>query len=42
MDLLNQVPATGETAAHLDVLVRDGRLAASTVDGVVHCSATLA
>ncbi|HWO58973.1 MAG TPA: MBL fold metallo-hydrolase [Umezawaea sp.] len=42
LDLFNQVLATGETAAHLDVLVRDGRLAASTVDGVVHYSATLA
>ncbi len=42
LNLFNQVLATGETAAHLDVLVRDGRLATSTVDGVVHYSATLA
>ncbi|MFD9740670.1 MBL fold metallo-hydrolase [Umezawaea sp. NPDC059074] len=41
LNLFNQVLAAGETAAHLDVLVRDGRLAASTVDGVVHYSATL-
>jgi len=41
LDLFNQVLATGETAAHLDLLVREGRLAASTMDGVVHYSATL-
>ncbi|HEX6344484.1 MBL fold metallo-hydrolase [Umezawaea sp.] len=42
LNLFNQVLAVGETAAHLDVLVRDGRLTASTVDGVGHYSATLA
>ncbi|WNV84380.1 MBL fold metallo-hydrolase [Umezawaea sp. Da 62-37] len=39
LNLFNQVLATGETSAHLDVLVRDGRLASSTVDGVVHYGA---
>jgi glyoxylase-like metal-dependent hydrolase (beta-lactamase superfamily II) len=41
LNLFNQVLAAGETSAHLDVLVARGRLAASTVDGVVHYSATL-
>jgi hypothetical protein len=41
LDLFNQVLATGETSAHLEVLVARGRLAASTVDGVVHYGATL-
>jgi glyoxylase-like metal-dependent hydrolase (beta-lactamase superfamily II) len=35
LDMFNQLLATGETNAHLDVLVREGRLTASTVDGVV-------
>jgi glyoxylase-like metal-dependent hydrolase (beta-lactamase superfamily II) len=34
MDFFNKMLAIGETSAHLDVLVRDGRLRASTVDGV--------
>jgi glyoxylase-like metal-dependent hydrolase (beta-lactamase superfamily II) len=34
MDVFNQMLAVGETSAHLDVLVRDGRLRSSTVDGV--------
>lgn len=36
LDMVNQVLAVGETAAHLDVLVRAGRLAMSIVDGVRH------
>ncbi len=39
LDLFNRVLATGETAAHLDVLVRRGLLTAESVDGVVHYSA---
>ncbi|GAA0641991.1 MBL fold metallo-hydrolase [Kutzneria viridogrisea] len=35
MDLFNKFLAVAETAAHLDVLVRLGRLRSSTVDGVV-------
>lgn len=35
LDLFNQTLATGETAAHLDVLVVRGELRSSTVDGVV-------
>jgi len=35
LDPYNQMLAVMETAAHLDVLVRDGRLASSTADGVV-------
>jgi glyoxylase-like metal-dependent hydrolase (beta-lactamase superfamily II) len=35
LDLFNQTLATGETAAHLDVLVLRGELSSSTVDGVV-------
>ena len=35
LDLFNQVLATGETAAHLDVLVVRGELKSSVVDGVV-------
>jgi glyoxylase-like metal-dependent hydrolase (beta-lactamase superfamily II) len=34
LDLFNQTLATGETAAHLDVLVLRGELSSSTVDGV--------
>ena len=34
LDLFNQTLATGETAAHLDVLVLRGELTSSTVDGV--------
>ncbi|MBB5895676.1 glyoxylase-like metal-dependent hydrolase (beta-lactamase superfamily II) [Kutzneria kofuensis] len=34
MDIFNRMLAIGETSAHLDVLVRDGRLRSSTVDGV--------
>ncbi|MFI9388356.1 MBL fold metallo-hydrolase [Kutzneria sp. NPDC052558] len=34
MDGFNRMLAIGETSAHLDVLVRDGRLRSSTVDGV--------
>jgi hypothetical protein len=34
MDTFNRMLAIGETSAHLDVLVRDGRLRSSTVDGV--------
>jgi hypothetical protein len=36
MDGFNRMLAIGETSAHLDVLVRDGRLHSSTVDGVAH------
>lgn len=39
LDLFNQTLATGETAAHLDVLVVRGRLRSSTVDDVVEYSA---
>ena len=35
LDVFNQLLAVGETNAHLDVLVREGRLTARTVDGVV-------
>ncbi|MFL6125464.1 MBL fold metallo-hydrolase [Actinophytocola sp.] len=35
LDLFNQTLATGETAAHLDVLVLRGRLTSSTTDRVV-------
>jgi glyoxylase-like metal-dependent hydrolase (beta-lactamase superfamily II) len=35
LDLFNQTLATGETAAHLEVLVVRGELRSSTVDGVV-------
>ncbi len=38
LDLFNQTLATGETAAHLDVLVVRGELRASTVDGVAEYS----
>jgi glyoxylase-like metal-dependent hydrolase (beta-lactamase superfamily II) len=38
LDLFNQTLATGETAAHLDVLVVRGRLRSSTADGVVEYS----
>ena len=34
LDPFNQMMAVMETAAHLDVLVRDGRLTSSVVDGV--------
>jgi glyoxylase-like metal-dependent hydrolase (beta-lactamase superfamily II) len=34
LDLHNQLLAVGETAAHLDVLVRDGELAAADTDGI--------
>jgi len=34
MDGFNRMLAIGETSAHLDVLVRDGRLRSSTEDGV--------
>ncbi|MEJ2853461.1 MULTISPECIES: MBL fold metallo-hydrolase [unclassified Saccharothrix] len=34
LDLFNRVLATGETAAHLDVLVRRGLASVETVDGV--------
>lgn len=34
LDLYNQVLATGETAAHLDLLVHTGRLRGTDVDGV--------
>jgi glyoxylase-like metal-dependent hydrolase (beta-lactamase superfamily II) len=39
LDLFNRTLATGETAAHLDVLVTRGELRSSTVDGVVEYSA---
>ncbi|HEY0452946.1 MBL fold metallo-hydrolase [Actinophytocola sp.] len=39
LDLFNQTLATGETAAHLEVLVVRGELRSSTVDGVVEYSA---
>ncbi|CCH33357.1 MBL fold metallo-hydrolase [Actinosynnema sp. NPDC047251] len=39
LDLFNQVLATGETAAHLDVLVRRGLLTAVDADGVRRYSA---
>ena len=39
LDMFNQMMAVMETAAHLDVLVRQGRLTASVTDGVV-CYAT--
>lgn len=35
LDMFNQMMAVMETAAHLDVLVRQGRLQASVTDGVV-------
>jgi glyoxylase-like metal-dependent hydrolase (beta-lactamase superfamily II) len=38
LDLFNQVLATGETAAHLDVLVHRGLLVAERDDGVVRYS----
>lgn len=38
LDLFNQTLATGETAAHLEVLVVRGELRSSTVDGVVEYS----
>jgi glyoxylase-like metal-dependent hydrolase (beta-lactamase superfamily II) len=40
LDLFNKTLATGETAAHLDVLVVRGELRSSTVDGVVEYSPT--
>lgn len=40
LDLFNQTLATGETAAHLDVLIVRGELQSSTVDGVVEYSLT--
>jgi len=39
LDLFNQTLATGETAAHLEVLVVRGELNSSSVDGVVEYSA---
>jgi glyoxylase-like metal-dependent hydrolase (beta-lactamase superfamily II) len=39
LDLFNQTLATGETAAHLEVLVVRGELNSSLVDGVVEYSA---
>lgn len=39
LDPFNQMLAVLETAAHLDVLVRDERLRSSLVDGVIHYSA---
>lgn len=39
LDPYNQMLAVMETAAHLDVLVRDGRLTASDEDGVTHYAA---
>ena len=36
LDMFNQMMAVMETAAHLDVLVRQGRLRASVTDGVVY------
>jgi glyoxylase-like metal-dependent hydrolase (beta-lactamase superfamily II) len=39
LDLFNQTLATGETAAHLELLVVRGELRSSTVDGVVEYSA---
>ncbi|MGH3879052.1 MAG: MBL fold metallo-hydrolase [Actinophytocola sp.] len=38
LDLFNQTLATGETAAHLEVLVVRGELRSSTVDGVAEYS----
>jgi len=38
LDLFNQTLATGETAAHLEVLVVRGEVRSSTVDGVVEYS----
>jgi glyoxylase-like metal-dependent hydrolase (beta-lactamase superfamily II) len=35
LDLFNKILATGETAAHLEVLVRRGELTSSDVDGVI-------
>jgi hypothetical protein len=35
LDLFNRTLATGETAAHLELLVVRGELRSSTVDGVV-------
>jgi glyoxylase-like metal-dependent hydrolase (beta-lactamase superfamily II) len=40
LDLFNQTLATGETAAHLDVLVVRGELSSSVVDGVAEYSPT--
>lgn len=40
LDLFNQVLATGETAAHLDVLVHRGLLVTDEDDGVVRYSVT--
>jgi glyoxylase-like metal-dependent hydrolase (beta-lactamase superfamily II) len=39
MDTFNRMLAIGETSAHLDVLVRDGRLIGSTVDGIARYTA---
>jgi glyoxylase-like metal-dependent hydrolase (beta-lactamase superfamily II) len=39
LDLFNQTLATGETAAHLEVLVVRGELRSSVVDGVIEYSA---
>jgi glyoxylase-like metal-dependent hydrolase (beta-lactamase superfamily II) len=39
LDTFNQMMAVMETAAHLDVLVAQGRLRASVTDGVVHYAA---
>ncbi|GLZ33700.1 MBL fold metallo-hydrolase [Lentzea sp. NBRC 105346] len=39
LDLFNQVLAVGETAAHLDVLVKRGELTAKRIDGVLEYQA---
>jgi glyoxylase-like metal-dependent hydrolase (beta-lactamase superfamily II) len=36
LDALNQMLATNETIAHLEVLVERGRLAAESTDGIIH------
>lgn len=38
LDLFNRILATGETAAHLELLVRRGELESSVVDGVIEYS----
>lgn len=40
MDSFNRMLAVLETAAHLDLLVSQGKLTAQVVDGVLHYSVT--
>ena len=40
LDPFNQMLAVLETGAHLDLLVAQGRLSSTTIDGVLHYAST--